>query len=319
MNSHPSLPPLPSGAQALVDQMENLQALGASRNVAMINEIFMQIAEAPDADASTILSRIRQVADYYIATRGQATQTIPNALAIILDGFDSLQGRSAGEVREWVVRQCRSYDAESKDWNRRLVGYGAALLDGARRIVAYDYSSTLVALLQQLARDGRSPVVIIPESRTLGGGRPIAKDLAASGLPMEFIPDCAMAHFIAGADAVLVGCETAYANGAVLNTVGSAMAALVASYYRVPFYVPTTLIKIDARSLHGRFRPIPDRSIADSLLKGWGDEAGAVTCPCPELDLIPPEHVTAFITEDGVLPPQALWAKAERFMPPAGR
>ena len=88
------------------------------------------------------------------------------------------------------------------------------------------------------------------------------------------------------------------------------MVAVMAHHFQVPLYAPTELNKFDFRSLTGEFRELkwfdlPAISGNDPIL-----EHEAITVKCQDLDFVPPNFITAFITEMGVLPPSAAVAKA---------
>ena len=127
-----------------------------------------------------------------------------------------------------------------------------------------------------------------------------------------------MVHFasaIYNVDAVLFGCESLRCDGSLVNTVGSLPLAKLAKLRGVPVYGCTDLFKLDPRSYSGEFRNPALRSFDQILPAG-------ISIPSPrqvdttgvELEVVPPELVTAFLTEFGPVPPGDIWSLGRRLI-----
>jgi methylthioribose-1-phosphate isomerase len=121
----------------------------------------------------------------------------------------------------------------------------------------------------------------------------------------------------------LIGAETITAEGGCYNTTGSLLVALACRHWRVPLYSATTLLKIDTRTLFGYRRTIPelDALHLSNLTEDWPlPLAARIEVASPELDYVPPELIAGFITELGILPPEAIVTQAMRLssLPGAG-
>jgi translation initiation factor 2B subunit (eIF-2B alpha/beta/delta family) len=82
----------------------------------------------------------------------------------------------------------------------------------------------------------------------------------------------------------------------------------------VPFYVVTELIKIDPRSVEGISREVrrdPMRVLDQSPAMAHPD---LVVVECDDLEYTPRSLVTAYISEEGILPPSAVLVSASRFL-----
>jgi translation initiation factor 2B subunit (eIF-2B alpha/beta/delta family) len=159
------------------------------------------------------------------------------------------------------------------------------------------------------------PTLVIPEARSLNGGLRFLEGLQGSTLPVEFVPDAAIATAVKGCDLALIGAETIGADGSCYNTVGSLSVALACDYWRVPLYVPSTLIKLDTRTLFGYQRPMPalDQHRLSPLTADWpATLRSRAKVLSPDLDCVPPTLIAAYITEVGVLPPAQVAAHAAR-------
>jgi ribose 1,5-bisphosphate isomerase len=308
-------PQLSPRATDKLDEFESPQVLGASRQLEIAADLLVCVAEEHDGPNADLARQLRDVAAYLTALRGEACQAIPNALALMLDGIEDRRHLTSEEFRASIVEQCGEYVARSRRHMKAITEYGVALATGAKRIVAFDYSSSVAAILKAIGRANSTTTVVIPEARTLDGGRRYVEDLEQNLLTCEFIPDAAIGNKVKGCDLAFIGAETITAEGGCYNTTGSFMVALACQYWRVPLYTPTTLVKIDTRTLFGRHRPIPDLGAAHlrRLTEGWpGPLATRVHLSSPDLDYVPPALMTGFITEEGIIPPAAISAHTAR-------
>jgi ribose 1,5-bisphosphate isomerase len=312
----PSRPPLPTEAEAIVQSFESGAVLGASRTIRLINEVFcLQVAASAAREGAALAAEVRQAADYFVATRGALSPAVGNAIRCTLRGLEATGAHATvDEVRQFVVQRTADYNRLSLEHVRRIAQYGANLLAAGDRIIAYDYSSTVEAVLQQAAQDGKRLHVVVPESRFLNGGQPILRDVIEWGHTATFTVDMALGPELRRARSMWVGVESLTATGGFWTTIGTRTAAILAQHYQVPFYVPTELIKIDPRSAQGfqrevRREPIQVFQDLDPVLAH-----ASVSVECDDLEYTPRELITAFVTEVGVLPPEAVWVAARGYV-----
>lgn len=306
------LPPLPSSARSLVEEYESLRELGASRTVRMINEVLAILAtEGEFASEVDLLRAILQAADYFRRTRGGVTPAVGNTLDRVFEGIDARKGQGLLAMRQFIVGRTEALNQESLQNTARIARYGANLLSSLTHVLAYDYSGTVMAALQQASEDGKVLHLVVPESRTLNGGRPIADQAVRWGHSVSFIADAVIGAFMPRVQVVLEGVETLVADGAFMGTPGTFTVALLAHHFRVPFYALTETLKIAPDTLYGALPEVAGRSLAavfdypDSFPK-----PKAVSVESPGLERIPAEFVTAYITERGLLLPHAVWQEA---------
>jgi ribose 1,5-bisphosphate isomerase len=310
----------PPGADKL-DEFESPSVLGASRQLEIAADLLVCVAKEHKGSNADLVHQLRDVTAYLTALRGEASQAIPNALALMLEGIEDRQDLPSDEFRASIIEQCGNYAEQARRQMKAITEYGASLATGAKRILAFDYSSSVAAILKAIGRTDSTTTVVIPEARTLDGGRRYVEDLEQSLLTCEFIPDAAIGSKVKGCNLAFIGAETVSAEGGCYNTTGSLMVALACQYWRVPLYTPTTLVKIDTRTLFGRHRPIPDLSAAHlrRLTEGWPDSlATRVHLSSPDLDYVPPALMTGFVTEEGIIPPAAISTHAARLAGSAG-
>ena len=169
-------------------------------------------------------------------------------------------------------------------------------------------SSLVCAMLESAAADGHCMDIYLPESRFLNGGYPFVRACIENGHRVHFFPDVAIYHFMKQADLAMMGAETFFPNGDMVNTIGSELVALACKRYEKPLYIPTSLIKVDRRTMEGREKKQLYRDLKSILSQNWKDEyRDKADFICPNLDIVPPELITAYITEEGVVPCSALF------------
>ena len=74
---------LPEKVRQAFDDIVEQRVLGASKHIAMIGEMFEAIADRglqEHKKPADIIEEIKKVADYFIATRGEASQAVSNAI-----------------------------------------------------------------------------------------------------------------------------------------------------------------------------------------------------------------------------------------------
>ena len=316
----PQLPPLSESAQLVVDQLLSGEFLGASRNIRQINDLFVSIAQEWGAPSTEeLIQTLVATGDYLIATRGRNTPAIANAIRLILRKLDDPSFSSPGEVKTLIETRRTEFNALSLRNADLIAEFGANLLANSKVVLAFDYSSSIMAVLDRLADRGQKLQVIVPESRCLDGGRPIAAEATACGHSVTFIVDMAFSHFLPQTDAVLIGAETIFANGDCWNTVGSYPLAVMAERYQVPYYVPTELIKIDPRSFVGGQKPIRPHDYASILsFPGSFQYPELISVTAPDLDRVPASLITAYITPVGVIRPDHVWSETRDFLASIG-
>ena len=154
--------------------------------------------------------------------------------------------------------------------------------------MAFDYSSTVSAIVLAMAAPNRTFTVVVPESRTISGGARYLEEFIPAGLTVRYLPDAAIEYGLGFCDAALFGVETLRSDGSFLNTIGSRMIAKLARLQGIEVYGCTDLLKLDLRSYSG-CRPVPAlRSYDKPLLTDLSlpGLSFAVTT-APELEVVP--------------------------------
>ncbi len=111
-----------------------------------------------------------------------------------------------------------------------------------KRIVTISRSGTFLNVIS-FADPKRKIEITVLESRPENEGRLTVKDLLAKGFKVKLITDAMMAFAVQNTDAVIIGADSVFKNGNVINKSGSLPLAVLCKEYRKPFYVITTKSK----------------------------------------------------------------------------
>lgn len=293
-------------AQEWFDDIVLIRVLGASRHIRMIGEMFREIARdgvERRLTAAEMVDRVLRVAAFFRDTRGEASQAIANAIRLMTRGVADQRGQAPEAAARFILERCAEYERTAEGWLGVIKECGWNILRGRRRVLVYDYSSTVDALLEAAEAHGWALECLIPESRSLDGGRAYVASALKHGHRPVFFPDCALLYYVRQADLALSGAETFHPDGSALNTIGTELLARLCKAEGVPFYIPTPLIKVNLRGLRGDFKGEIVNDLGHLLAADWPPELTARTdFSCPELDRVPAECVTGYITEEGVIP-----------------
>lgn len=296
-------PPKPATVEALRLVLDG-GVLGASRHVALAHGLLADLARAP-ADPVEAWRTVEVTAALIAETRGVEAPVVANAVRWLLDAAAALP---PAERPSAVAARAEAWQEESRIRLERLVEGAVARLGSDCRLLVFDYSSTVAAVVLALHAKALRPRLLIPESRSIAGGRRYLEAFSAAGLDAAYLLDAAMDWALERSDAVLLGAESLRADGGLVNTIGSRAVARLAACHGVPVYGCSDLFKLDHRSYRGGYRLPEARGFDDLLLAGLDLPAGSrVDTTQPELEVVPPGLLTALLTEHGPVPPQALW------------
>lgn len=259
------------------------------------NVLTHSLEDCPAQTPAELLSYLREVATA-LAQAQPSMAAVTNAVGAVVLAASKKAPSGLSAMRRAASAQGRQiFDSWGKA-SRRIVRQAERTLPSGT-IMTHSYSATTFATLERLASRG-SPI-IVTESAPLNEGRTVARLLARLDVPVTLIADAQAAAFMPEAEAVLVGADTVFANGAVVNKVGTCALALLARNAHIPFYVATETLKV-----------APGRP--ETAQRASEEKQTGLAIPAVYFDLTPPRLVTALITEEGVFAPREIRPLATR-------
>ncbi len=128
-------------------------------------------------------------------------------------------------------------------------------------------------------------------------GRNTALELAKEGIKVNFFVDCAIAQKVKEADFVMIGADSLYPNGNVVNKIGSYPLAVTARMHDKPFYVMTHSLKLKLKELHHQ----DNIEEFHDPKEVWDIEHENIEVLNPYFELVPGYMITRYFTEKGGL------------------
>jgi translation initiation factor 2B subunit (eIF-2B alpha/beta/delta family) len=292
-------------AVELLTQILDERVLGATRHVRLAHRLLIHMAESA-GKADGAWKAVAATADYIVATRGADVPLLSNGIAWLMSDIAAFPVLKRAERLAHRVAQ---WDSEAKARLDRLVEVGIALMGANARPVLLDYSSTVATIIEALHERGLNPTPIVLENRGAGGGIRYINQFLARGIDLQLAPDAAIEHVLGKASSVLIGCESLHSDGSVVNSLGSKPLARIAHTLEVPIYCCAELFKLDIRSYAGA----AGLSSARTYDFPWiheitVPEGRRVDATVPAVEIVPARFLTAIVTEEGPVPPTALWS-----------
>ncbi len=180
---------------------------------------------------------------------------------------------------------------------------GANLISDGDTVLMHSYSSTLMAIYTQAARDGKKFRVICTESRPLRESRKAVDILSDLNLPVTFISDASVYEFMKEADIIIMGADTLLTDGSVANKMGSAQIARLAKSCKLPVYFASELYKLNKETLYGHKVILERRTKYELVSDDDFKDPNKVEVINQFFDITPASDICGVITEYGVLHP----------------
>jgi ribose 1,5-bisphosphate isomerase len=121
-------------------------------------------------------------------------------------------------------------------------------LQKCNSFMTLSYSSTILEACKLIPEISRNKLIYVLESRSKREGILQAKRLAELGYEVRLIVDAAANYYANKVGLFVIGADTIFSDGAVLNKVGSLQLALVAKYNRKPILVAASTNKISSKT-----------------------------------------------------------------------
>ncbi|KUJ64841.1 initiation factor 2B subunit alpha [Streptomyces albus subsp. albus] len=302
---------------ALVDAIRTLAVRGAPvLGLAGAYGVALAAARGFDvAEAAELLARARPTAVNLAYGVRRAVDAYQQAMGA---------GADSGKAAAAALTEARALHREDAEASALMAEHGRALLaellpGGGCRILTHcntgalvsGGSGTALAVAAAVHRTGRLRRLWVDETRPLlQGARLTTYEAARAGLPYTLLTDNAAGSLFAAGevDAVLIGADRIAADGSVANKVGSYPLAVLARYHHVPFVVvaPSSTVDLDTPSGAAiEIEQRPAHEVTELAVPGGGVPLAALGTQAynPAFDVVPPELLTAIVTEQGVISP----------------
>jgi methylthioribose-1-phosphate isomerase len=154
---------------------------------------------------------------------------------------------------------------------------------------------------------GKISHVYADETRPyLQGSRLTAFELSKENVPYSIVVEGAASYLMSHGkvDAIFVGADRIAANGDTANKIGTSTLAIVANYYKVPFFVVAPISSFDISIPDGKHIEIEMRPMTEiTELKGHKLSPDGARSVNPSFDVTEHRFITGIICEKGLIDP----------------
>lgn len=292
----------------IITDIKSLKIQGA-RNVAKtaVKALNLQAKHSKAKTPKAFYAEIKKLSSMLAETR-PTEPMMRNALeaAIKFLYIEAKEKKNAKTVRNDFIKNQEEYLRKVDEDKKKLLQYGAKLVPKGALVITHCHSSTVTGILKKAK--GKNIKVIACETRPRYQGRITAKELADAGLDVTLVVDGAMNLYMKKADLVLVGADSITSRGDLINKVGTSTLAHIARLHDVSFYSAAELFKYSSMTFYGEREKIEQRNPKEV----WENPPRKVRVSNPAFDVTSAKYINGYITEMGVIPPQAFFTLATK-------
>lgn len=261
---------------------------------------------------AAFMTRFRRIAEEILLARPTAVN-LKWAVERMTGLAERMSGQPLDQIRRILKKESEEILAEDVEINRSIGERGAALIPFQATILTHCNAGSLatggygtaLGVVRTAHENGKKIEVIADETRPwLQGLRLTAFELMEDRIPVSVIVDNAAGLLMRQKriDLVITGADRIAANGDVANKIGTYQVALMAGIHKIPFYVAAPLSTIDPAIRNGEMIPLEERGPEEiNRLGNMNIGPSGVRVLNPAFDITPASHISAIITEKGVI------------------
>ena len=297
------------------ESIKSLRVRGAPAiGVAAAYGVVVGCQTANSASRDGFDARLQYVSEYLAGSRPTAVNLFW-ALDRMRRVAGSLPRLTSAELLARLLEEARQIEVEDREMCAAIGRHGQHLLKGCQGVLTHCNTGGLAtagdgtALAVIFAAAGENPKLQVYADETrplLQGARLTAWELMQRNVPVTLICD-SMAGWVMKekrVQAVIVGADRIAANGDAANKIGTYSLSILAHAHGIPFYVAAPSSTFDLTIESGAEIPIEQRA-ASEITNPFGRQTAPTGCRAynPAFDVAPATHITALITEKGVIQP----------------
>ncbi|MDD5336917.1 MAG: S-methyl-5-thioribose-1-phosphate isomerase [Candidatus ainarchaeum sp.] len=296
--------------EQIVRDISSLKVQGA-RNVAKsaVEALIVQVIKSRAKSRDELYSELLEVGDALASARPtepMMRNAINDAVKFTYMQIKTRPAQDVEALKKMVVREASAYFKKMETDHKKICDYGARLIPEGGIVVTHCHSSTVTGILKRAKDLDVDFEVVALETRPRLQGRITAKELSDYGITTTLAVDGAANLLIKDADLCMVGADAIGSMGDLINKVGTSTVAHIARMHDVSFYSAAELYKYDPLTLFGNREGIEERNASEV----WDGEPKKVKVRNPAFDATAARYINGYITELGVVPPQALFGIA---------
>ncbi|OTA58387.1 putative translation initiation factor eIF-2B alpha subunit [Hypoxylon sp. EC38] len=227
------------------------------------------------------------------------------------DGKETSSHENFEVVRQHLMRNGRLFAQRAKQAREQIATIGREYIRDGYTILTHGGSRVVGTLLARAAESvpgdarRRFKVIYIVSDARRASSLSAISGLRDRGIQVAIIPESAAAYCMSKVNMVLVGAEAVTANGGIISRMGTYQLALLAQARKKDFFVAAEQHKF------GKTFPLDqfDLGFKQDVLDFHADKSQPSEEKEPEnppvelVDYTPPEFITSFLSDNGVLTP----------------
>ncbi|MFX1491267.1 MAG: translation initiation factor eIF-2B [Promethearchaeota archaeon] len=291
----------------LITKLKNYEIASADGTAIAAASALKDITMNIQAKSTKDLYEKIRVNAYGLRAARQSSAALHNCLDFIEDAALTAyqEKKSLKKMREVIGKASTNFVERIAAAKDKIGEIGSKRIRSGDRILTLCRSTTVLAILKKVAEQGKDIEVFVAESRPDLEGRLLANEVVALGIPVTFFTDFAARIFLPDMHVMLAGGEAIAASGAIVSKVGTATLAELCHNARVRVLIAVGSYKFSHETILGRLVIIEEGNSEQVVHSDNIDSK--VTVRNPLFDVTGPEHIDAFITERGIIPPQGAY------------
>ena len=288
--------------ESVWDAIVTMKVRGAPAiGVAAAYGVYLGVRDVP----TNVEEAVQKHANYLATSR-------PTAVNLFW-ALDRMKAVKSDQLKEALLEEAKAIHKEDEAINRAIGENLLTVLNDGMGILTHCNAGSLAtskygtatAPMYLAKEKGWNFKVFADETRPrLQGSTLTALELSRAGIDVTVITD-SMAGMVMSQgkiQAVIVGCDRVAANGDTANKIGTLGVSILAKHYGIPFYIAAPTPTIDLQTPTGGEISIEERDKSE-VIEGFGK----LTAPAnvnvynPAFDVTPAEHITAIVTEKGIV------------------
>ncbi|CAH0403957.1 unnamed protein product [Chilo suppressalis] len=214
-------------------------------------------------------------------------------------------GAALPHLREPLRDHIAEVRAEIESCTASISSQARAHVHAAELILTHGASSLTERFLKA-ARRHTHYRLLLGEGPRVQESHAMAARLSAAGVPVTLINDASIAAVMSRVNKVVIGVRAVLAGGALLARAGTHGLTIAAKHYSVPVIALCPLYKLSPLHACDRYALSALDCPRPSMLYECG-ESSRVHVECPRYDVVPPDHVTLFLTNLGGSSPSYIY------------
>jgi len=274
-------------------------------------------------DKDEFIANIKDIAQKLTIIRPTETMA-QNAVGFVVFELQDLAVNSIEDCKAVLEKRANEVKMIINENENKFIQNGIKLIKSSEKkfrqthILTHCHSSGVRNVLKMANDEGAKIRVFNTETRPVFQGRITAQKMIDSGIDVTMIIDSAAPFVVSGKsgrefdiDMVLFGSDAITINGAAINKIGSYGISLSAHHENIPLYIVTSLLKAKRGVYNILDIPLEMRPCQEV----WPEAPKELKILNFAFDIVPPEFITGFITEFGILKPAEIKDVLEKNYP----